>query len=415
MMRNAAILTILAALTVAVGAQPGFAQPADELKALRKEVEDLDAKQKENWKQVREIKTLLGAVPKQEEVRPPASDTRPGGTAGGLDDRQRADMVRVLAAQPKGTPVWFAVYEQDPAARDLGRALQSLFGEAGWVVRGTQAIPFTMKPGVYLFAADEEPPAYVRTVHEALGLAGVAPTVTTGYRAYYGQMRTKPGWQGFEMAPDQTYLVVIGPTAQSAGATTGSLDDRQRADMVRALAAQPKGTPVWLAVYEQDPAAREFSRLLQAVFGEAGWVVRGRQAVPFTLKPGVFLLVADAEPPAYVQTVHEALGLAGVRPTVGTGYRAYYQQMVTKPGWRGFPMAPDQTYLVVIGPSPQGGAAPPTGPQATTQGKSRFVVLIFSAAVLLTAVGGGAWYFYFRPRPTAEAEPQPEAEAPPPS
>ena len=412
-MRKVALLTSLATVGLMVCAPSGFAQSADQLKAMRKEVEELQAKQRENWKDVREIKTLLGAVPKGEEPRPPVAAARPAEAVGGLDDQQRAALARALASQPKGQPVWFAVYDKDPTARELGRALQTAFSEAGWVVRGTQAVPFTMKPGVFLFAADEQPPAYVQTALEGLSAAGIQPTVTSGYRAYYGQMHTKPGWQGFEMAPDQTYLVVIGPTASSARTATGSLDGGQRAAMARALAAQPKGTPVWLAVYQQDPAARELSGALVAVFTEAGWTVRGMKPVPFAMKPGVFLFVADEEAPSYVQTVHDALGLAGIRPAVGTGYRAYYQQQIAaKPDWRGFEMAPDQTYVLVIGPVAQPGAGPVARSEAATPGGPRFLTVILGVVILLTAAGGGAWYFYFRPRPTAAAESESAAPSP---
>jgi hypothetical protein len=375
-------------------------------------VEGLQAKQRENFKEVRDIKALLGVNPNGEEARPAVADAPGGKTVASLDDSQRAALVRALAPQPKGTPVWFAVYERDPAARELGRTLQAIFGEAGWVVRGAQAVPFAMKSGVFLFAADEEPPAYVQTAQEALGVAGIRPTVSTGYRAYYGQMRTKPGWQGFEMASDQTYLVVVGPTTPSAGATTGGLDDRQRAALIRALAAQPKGTPVWFAVYQQNPTARELGSALQAAFTEAGWVVRGMKAIPFAMKPGFFLFAADDEPPAYVKTAHEALGLAGIQMTIGTGYRAYYEKMVTKPGWRGFEMTHDQTYVVVIGPAAKPGSSPAAGTEAAASGSSRYLTVILGAVILLTAAGAGARYFHFRPRPTAAAEPRSAAPSP---
>lgn len=215
-MRKAALVAALTAVTLTLCAQSAFTEPADELKALKKDIEELKGRQTANRKQVQEIKTLLGLNPKAEEARPPLAETRRSATVGGLDDRQRAAVVRALAAQPAGTPVWFAVYEQDPAARELGRALQAVFGEARWVVRGMREVLFAIKPGVFLFAADEEPPAYVKTAQEALGLAGIRPTVGTGYRSYYDQMRTKPGWRGFEMVPDQTYLIVIGPIGERA-------------------------------------------------------------------------------------------------------------------------------------------------------------------------------------------------------
>src|SRR6266542_4925260 len=370
-MRKLAVLTALTVVTTTLWTQSGFTQPTDEVKALRKDIEALNNGQTAIQQELQEIKTFLGVNPKGEEARQapadtrgpaavggpeeprrPPGDIRGGGTVGNLDKDQRATLVRALAAQPPGTPVWFAVAEQDAVASELGRALRAAFAEAGWVVRGTRGVPFPWHPGIFLFAADEEPPAYVQTAQEALELAGIPPTVATRYRSYYTEMRTKPGWRGFQMAPDQTYLVIIGPLAQGPRADSrgvakgGGLDDGQRAALVRVLAAQPPGTPVWFAVSEQDAAARELGLALRAAFTNAGWVVRGMRRASFAVRPGVFLFAADHEPPAYVATVQEALQLAGIPPTVATGYRSYYAEMRTKPDWRGFEMAPDQTYLV---------------------------------------------------------------------
>jgi len=162
---------------------------------------------------VAELERALRANPNDQEARQLLAETRGAAPVAALDGRQRAALLRELAAEPKGTPVWFAVDQQDAAAREFGRALQAAFGEAGWAVRGVGKVPFAWHPGVFLFAADPQPPAYVQTAHQALKLAGVAPRLATDYRAYYAEMtRTKPGWHGFEMAADQTYLIVIGPT-----------------------------------------------------------------------------------------------------------------------------------------------------------------------------------------------------------
>jgi len=130
-----------------------------------------------------------------------------------LSEQQLAALVGALSTQPRGTPVWFAVYEQDEGASGLGRALQEGFAKAGWAVRSVDPIPFAVKGGVFLFAADEEPAAYVRSVYEALQAAGIQPNLASGYRSYSAEMkRTKPGWRGFDLRADQTYLIVIGPT-----------------------------------------------------------------------------------------------------------------------------------------------------------------------------------------------------------
>ena len=68
-----------------------------------------------------------------------------------------------------------------------------------------------MKPGVYLFAAAAEPPAYVETAKSALTAAGLAPVYGSDYRAYYDERsRANPNFGGFRLEPEQTYLIVIG-------------------------------------------------------------------------------------------------------------------------------------------------------------------------------------------------------------
>ncbi len=252
-MRRPVVQAAVTAVTILLWTQSGLTQPSDDLKALTKDFETLRHGQTAIQKEVQDIKGLVRANPSGEEAprppsdtrgeptprggeeaRPPLVGTRGGATVGGLDDRQRAALVRALAAQPAGTPVWFAVDEQDAASRDLARALRAAFAEAGWAVRAMQGLPFAWRPGVFLYAADSEPPVYVQTAHEALQQAGIPSRLATGYRAYYAEMtRTKPGWQGFDLAPDQTYLVVIGPTPRQPGAETrkgapvGGRDDSQ--------------------------------------------------------------------------------------------------------------------------------------------------------------------------------------------
>ena len=279
-------LALLTAVTVTLCAQFGFAQPADELEALRKDIGALKDRHTANLKELQGIKSLMGQNPKDEEARRPLAETGRGAAGGGLDDRQRAALVRALAAQPAGTPVWFAVYEQDPAARDLGRALQAAFGEAGWIVRGMQEVAFNIKPGVYLFAADVEPPAYVQTAQEALGLAGIRLTVGTGYRSYYAEMRTKPEWRGFEMASNQTYLVVVGPVAQ-----------RSASQAARSGAAPaPPGTSKLLAW-----ALAAVVLLTAAVGGAWHFFFRSRPA-------------AEAEPAPEASPTDPAIGPTAERP-----------------------------------------------------------------------------------------------------
>jgi len=79
-----ALLAALTTATILIGVQPGFAQPAEELKALRKEIEGVKESQKSIQKDLQEIKSLLkarpeGAVVTARPVAPAAG--APGGPA----------------------------------------------------------------------------------------------------------------------------------------------------------------------------------------------------------------------------------------------------------------------------------------------------------------------------------------------
>lgn len=128
---------------------------------------------------------------------------RPGGPS--------PTLVARLSRAAAGSPVWIAVDDRDPGATALAAMLRAAFVEAGWTVRAERSVGFPLKPGVYVFAADETPPAYVAVAEDALRAEGLSPIVGTGYRAYYADMRAQnPSFRGFAFAPDQTWLLVIG-------------------------------------------------------------------------------------------------------------------------------------------------------------------------------------------------------------
>ena len=172
---------------------------------------------------VAELERALRIDPKDSEARTLLDQIRPAaaavaaapGAAGplgpGLDAAKRDALVAALKAQPAGAPLWLAVQDSDAGARELAAAVRAAFVAAGWSVRGQSSVPFTIKPGVYLFAADATPPDYVETAKSALDAAGLAPVYGSDYRAYYDERaRANPNFGGFKLEPDQTYLVVIG-------------------------------------------------------------------------------------------------------------------------------------------------------------------------------------------------------------
>ena len=81
--------------------------------------------------------------------------------------------------------------------------------------------------------------------------------------------------------------------------------------------------------------------------------MRANVPVTFPVKSGIFLFMADEEPPPYVLRVSAAFEAAGIPTTGGRAYRTFYDQKKQEdPAWRGFDMAPEQTYVVVIGRRP---------------------------------------------------------------
>jgi len=138
----------------------------------------------------------------------------PRGTGRQLTALQRESMIAALGGTGMSStnPVWFATVTNNPEAAAFRRALAGVFEEAGWQVRGNTAVRFPMKPGVYMFAADEEPPDYVDQAGEALEAAGITLTATGhGYRSFYDEKKkADPDWVGLDMGADATYLIVIG-------------------------------------------------------------------------------------------------------------------------------------------------------------------------------------------------------------
>ncbi len=73
-MMRAALLAALTAATMMLGTQPGFTQPAEELKTLRKDVEALKEGQTAIQKQLQDIKSLLQARPSAPAAGPAPQD-----------------------------------------------------------------------------------------------------------------------------------------------------------------------------------------------------------------------------------------------------------------------------------------------------------------------------------------------------
>jgi tetratricopeptide (TPR) repeat protein len=158
------------------------------------------------------IRAAFGATP------PPAIDTDASGSGGPatLPRDTRALLVANLSVQPPNTPAWIAYDGRDAWARDRATDLASAFKEAGWTVRRLGEAPFSLRPGTFIMAADDPPSAAASTAHDALDVAGLAPTVGTGYRAYAEERRrADPAWSGFYFEPEQEFVVAVGRRASN--------------------------------------------------------------------------------------------------------------------------------------------------------------------------------------------------------
>ncbi len=127
-----------------------------------------------------------------------------------LSAESRQAMLDKLNASP-GRPVWFAIVPNNPEAANFQKQLQSVFQAAGWEVKNTSTIRFAMKPGVFIFAADEEPPDYLSSVNDAFEAAGITVTSGRGYREFVRQKKEEnKEWVGLELGPDDVYVIAIG-------------------------------------------------------------------------------------------------------------------------------------------------------------------------------------------------------------
>jgi len=78
-------------------------------------------------------------------------------------------------------------------------------------VKGNTTVRFAMKPGVFVFAADEEPPDYLTSLNDALEAAGLTVTSGRGYRDFVKQKKEEnKNWVGLELGPEDTYVLAVG-------------------------------------------------------------------------------------------------------------------------------------------------------------------------------------------------------------
>jgi hypothetical protein len=110
---------------------------------------------------------------------------------------------------------------------------------------------------------------------------------------------------------------------------------------------------VWFAHSPNDAESLAYQRSIQSAFEEAGWTVRHSAPSTFTLRSGIFFLMADESPPPHVLTALEAFSIAGIEVNAGRDYRSFYaSKKAENPNWRGFNMVPEQAYIIAVGAVP---------------------------------------------------------------
>jgi hypothetical protein len=157
-----------------------------------------------------------------------------------------------------------------------------------------------------------------------------------------------------DLAPPDlpTNLDPPAPETVVAGALT--LGPAERATLASQLAfiAPDVDRRVWMTVTFGDPGAAQFASALGQVFSDAGFTVQPVTVARFPIRPGIYFMSADDEPPEHVTAMLSAIEATGYEVTSGRGYRAFYQEKKREdPEWNGFELAADQTFVIAIGRS----------------------------------------------------------------
>jgi len=144
------------------------------------------------------------------------------------------------------------------------------------------------------------------------------------------------------------------PTAAKAAESPRAPDATERAAMVEILKGE--STPeraAWFSYAAGSSETRALAEALAGVFRDGGWKADVSALTGMRLKPGVLMLVAEEQPPAWAETALRALSASGIEVNSATGYRSYAEEMKAKnPSWTGVPMPKDAAFVIVVGPEP---------------------------------------------------------------
>ena len=200
-----------------------------------------------------------------------------------------------------------------------------------------------------------------------IALGAVAAVVLLGGAWYTATLRAQnamlreqiAGYERAAVAAERrAALTAAGSKSAPRGSAPGDLkpqrmlSDEQREAMRSQLSIAP-GKKVWFVREPNDPEAEAFQRELEAVFQESGWEIADSSEAGYRIKAGLYLYIADAEPADHISAALNGLRAAGLEPFAGNGYRAYYERKKQEdPNFRSAELAPEQDFVIVVGPSP---------------------------------------------------------------
>ncbi len=110
---------------------------------------------------------------------------------------------------------------------------------------------------------------------------------------------------------------------------------------------------VWFVTQANDREADAFQRELEDTFLESGWEIAGSSEATISLRAGLRVFVADDVLPDHVSIAVDGLRAAGFDVFAGSGYRAFYERKIEEdPNFSGVELAPEQDFVIVVGPNP---------------------------------------------------------------
>jgi hypothetical protein len=145
------------------------------------------------------------------------------------------------------------------------------------------------------------------------------------------------------------------PSAANAAASPRVPDAAERAAMLAILKEESApDRAAWLSYSAGNAESLALADALAAIFREGGWKAQVSSLSGMVLKPGVSILVAEEEPPSWVDSAQRAMQASGIDVKSATGYRSYYEDKKKEnPAWPGVPLVKDAAFVIVVGPAPK--------------------------------------------------------------